>query len=101
VEYVIVLVGGVICGFIVPSNKKAIVGLFTLGVVFLLAMVIVAETIYSYDSTTIWKMLMLTSSPNVERPGVMQLGAGGYCCILGALVVGVRSLFAGSERTEQ
>ena len=100
-EYVIVLVGGVIWGLVVPSSKKAIVGLFALGVVFLLAMVIIAATVYSYDPTTIWKMLMLTSSPNVERLGVMQLGAGGYCCILGALVVGVRCLFARSERTEQ
>lgn len=91
--YMIVLVGGVIAGFVVPPSKRAFGSLLLTGIVFLAAVSVLAA-FSSADVQRITQLLLLMDNPSGDKLGLIQLAAVAYGCIVASFVVGVRALSA-------
>lgn len=97
--YWIVILGGVICGFLAPPAKKSFRAFFASGVLFLVGIALVAALL-SYDARTIMSLLLLDDIQSRDTLGLIQLAGVAYACILASLVVGVRYVISlrGSNR---
>lgn len=92
-EFAIVLVGGLIGGYLVPSRPKLVVGAFLVallyvGVVFMYALV------NSYQLKETLAFLLLMKSPDVTHPGLAGLVIAGDIWVLSTLVAAARVFFA-------
>jgi hypothetical protein len=105
VIYAIVLIGGVVAGFLLPPSKRAFAALLVTGVLFLGGILLIAS-LSSYDRMAIANVLVLSDRPSVDTLGLIQLTAVAYASILAGAVAGIRRLFARprekqSDRLEQ
>lgn len=95
--YAIVLIGGVIAGFLVPPSKRSFGVLLVVGVFFLTG-VSVAAALSSYDMATMTHLLSLRDNPRVDELGLIQLTGVAYGCMISGVVAGVRALSARPRR---
>jgi hypothetical protein len=94
-SYAIVLVGGVVGGFLIVPRSRPIVVLFAAGVVLLVLALILTKS-WSLDASTVF---LLAEEPPLARPGVKQLVATGYAAIIGAGIAALRSTFSRNRST--
>ena len=90
--YIVTLTVGLISGFIVPGEYKAMWALLGMGILFLM-LALVSGLSYSYSNEKMIDLFTLVG--NFNEVGVRQFVVVGYSAMIGGVLAGVRSVTFG------
>ena len=90
-EFTIVLVGGLVGGFLIPKRPKMIVGAILLAVLYV-GVVVLYALANSYRIEDAFAFLTLMKSPDVTQPGLSALVVAGDIWVVSAIVAVARLL---------